>query len=83
MNPAERNVHGIVGIVGLVSTIALAILGAPLIALMLSGTVFTTLIASAIIESKGLAYSAYIAAFGLTFAAAAMTPIQPAVWIVY
>ena len=83
MNPVERNLHGIAGIVGVVASIALAIFGAPVAIWVFSGIAFSTLVVSAMIESKGLAYSAYIACFGLTIAAAATTPMQPAVWIVY
>lgn len=83
LNPVERNIHGIVGLVGIVCTVALAILGAPAWAVAFLGAAFSTLVVSAIIESKGLAITSYIALLGLTFAAAALTPMPPAVWVVY
>ena len=83
LKPIERNIHGIVGLVGLVCSVALAILGAPALVWALMGAVFSSLVVSAIIESKGLAITSYIALFGMSFAAAALTPMPPAVWVVY
>jgi hypothetical protein len=83
--PIERNVFGVIGIVGIVMSIALAILGAPALLWGVSLTIFSTLAISAIIESRGLAYSACIALFALGIAIAAVTPMPPvqAVWVVY
>lgn len=82
-NPVERNVYGIAGIVGLVSSIALAVFGAPALLCAFSAVISATLVASALMESRGLAYTALIGWVGLSLAAAALTPMPTTMWVVY
>lgn len=72
--PSERNAFGITGIIGAIMAIGLAILGAPAVVTISIGAISASFITSAIIESRGLAWSTVIASFGLLFAAAALNP---------
>ncbi|CRX37534.1 hypothetical protein [Estrella lausannensis] len=81
-NPIERNCFGITGIVGAVMAIGLAILGAPAASWIAVGAISAAFITSAMIESRGLAWSAVIASFGLSLAAAALNPMPVSYWVV-
>jgi len=73
-NPVERNVNGIIGIVGVVASVAIAILGAPFLFAAISAAIFGGLVVSAITESKGIAYASYIALTGALIAASILFP---------
>ncbi len=70
----EQSTHAAVGLFGAVTAIALAILGAPAAALGVA--IFSaTILIGALIKSRGIVYSTWIALFGFSLAASIMNPM--------
>lgn len=83
LDSSEAIVHGVVGTVALVTTVALGILGAPAIAVGVVGCFAGYLLMGSILQSKGLTYSGYIIAAGFALAAAIINPIPLSfVWVI-
>ncbi|MES2344427.1 MAG: hypothetical protein V4494_00615 [Chlamydiota bacterium] len=81
MTQEERITTGMLGIAGVVTTAALAIFAAPPIALGIVGGISATILVGAILGSRGISYSAVIAA-GILFIAGAITGHIPIVFAI-